>query len=66
MDVNALRGKIVAKGLNVEKLAEMIGVDRSSLYRKMNNAERITIGEAEKIRTALDMTKQEATDIFFA
>ena len=66
MNVNALKGKITEKGLNVEKLAEIIGVDRSSLYRKLNNGEKITIGEASKMKVALGMTNEEATRIFFA
>ena len=65
MNVNKLRGKIVEKGLNVEALAEKIGVDRSSLYRKLNQSEKITIGEAQQMKTALEMTNDEARDIFF-
>lgn len=66
MDVNKLKGKIVEKGMNVEKLAELISVDRSSMYRKLNNFEKITIGEANKIKSVLDLTDEEANSIFFA
>lgn len=66
MNVNKLKGKIAEKGLSVEKLAGMIHVDRSSLYRKLNNAEKITIGEAARMKDALEMTNEEATDIFFS
>lgn len=66
MNVNKLKGKIVEKELNVETLAEMIGVDRSSLYRKLNDAEKITIGEAAKMKDALEMSDSEAYDIFLA
>ena len=64
MDVNKLKGKIVEKGMNIETVAERIGVDRSSLYRKLNNFEKITIGEAKKITIALDLTNEEASYIF--
>lgn len=64
MNINKLKGKIVEKGMNVEALASIIGIDRSSLYRKLNDAEKITIGEASKIKTALDMTDDEACEIF--
>lgn len=64
MDLNKLKGKIVEKGWNVEKLAEHIGVDRSSMYRKLNNFEKITIGEARKITEALNLSSEEATYIF--
>ena len=64
MDLNKLKGKIVEKGWNVEKLAELIGVDRSSMYRKLNNFEKITIGEAKHIKDVLGLTNEEATSIF--
>ena len=53
-------------GMNVETLAEKIGVDRSSLYRKLNNFEKIKIGEASKIKVALNLSDDEATDIFLS
>lgn len=66
MNVNKLKGKIVEKGLSVELLAASIGVDRSSLYRKLNNGDKITIGEAVKIKDALDLSAEDAADIFLA
>lgn len=66
MNVNKLKAKIVEKGLNVTELAERINMDRSSLYRKLSNPQRIAIGEAERIKEALEMTNDEASDIFFA
>ena len=64
MNVSRLKGKIVEKEMNVEKLADIIGIDRSSLYRKLNNAEKITIGEAVKMKDALSMNDTEAFEIF--
>jgi plasmid maintenance system antidote protein VapI len=53
-------------GMNVESLAEAIGIDRSSLYRKLNKSEKITIGEAQKMKDALSMSDDEAYEIFLA
>lgn len=64
MDLCKLKAKIVENGINVETLAEQIGVDRSSMYRKLNNFEKITIGEARKIKAALHLTNEEASNIF--
>jgi plasmid maintenance system antidote protein VapI len=64
MNLNKLKGKIVERGMNVEMLAEQIGVERSSMYRKLNNFEKITIGEAKKITDALNLSKEEASFIF--
>lgn len=66
MKVHKLKAKIVERGLNVEALANMIGVERSTLYRKLNLFEKITIGEAIRIKAALDMTDDEASDIFLS
>lgn len=64
MKVNKLRGKIVEQGMNIEKLAAAIGVERSSLYRKLANSDKITIGEAVLIKRALNLSDEDACDIF--
>ena len=64
MNIGKLKGKIAEKGLNVDVLAEKIGIHRSSLYRKLDNAEKITIGEAMKMKDALDLSNAEAYEIF--
>ena len=64
MNINKLKGKIVEKEMNVETLAAMIGVDRSSLYRKLGNGEKLTIGEAIKIKSALELSNEDACEIF--
>lgn len=64
MDANRLKGKIIEKGFSVELLAEKIDVTRSAMYRKLNNCEKITIGEARRIKAVLGLTNEEATYIF--
>lgn len=66
MKLDLLKGKIVANGMNVEKLAKDIGINRASLYRKLNNADKITVGEAIKMKEALKMTDAEASEIFLS
>lgn len=66
MNINKLRAKIVERGMNVEQLAEAIEIDRSSLYRKLNTFEKITIGEAGKMKDVLGMSNEEAYEIFLA
>ena len=66
MNVNKLKAKIVEKGLNVTIVAERIGIDRSSLYRKLNNeGETLTVKEAKAIVQVLDIPSLEAAQIFF-
>jgi plasmid maintenance system antidote protein VapI len=65
MNGNKLKAKIVEKGLSVTRFASLINMDRSSLYRKLSNSQRITISEATRIKEALEMTNEEAATIFF-
>ena len=66
MNVSKLKGKIVENEMSIEKLADAIGINRSSMYRKLNNAEKITIGEAIKIKSVLSLDDNEAFEIFLA
>lgn len=66
MNVNKLKGKIVEKGMTVERLSNLIGMDRSTFYRKLNNqGETFTVKEVNLIRKHLHLTKDEAMEIFF-
>ena len=48
VNVNKLKGKIVERGLNVDGLAEKVGMDKSTFYRKLaNEGSTFTIGEAD-------------------
>ena len=67
VNINKLKGKIVENGLSVEVLAERIGIDKSTLYRKMSNSgEALTIKEANQICKELELSVEEATVIFFS
>lgn len=65
VNIAMLKGKMVEKGINAERLAEAMGIDRATLYRKFDKAEKITIGEAMRIKAILGLTDQEAYQIFF-
>lgn len=66
MNILKLKGKMVEKGVSAENLATEIDVDRSTLYRKLKSGESFTVGEVQKIITALDLTRDETHDIFFS
>lgn len=67
VNVDLLKKKIVEKNISVEKLASLINIDKSTLYRKIsNNAESISIREANMIVKVLELTTDEAVAIFFA
>lgn len=67
VNINKLKGKMVECGMNVEKLSDKIGVDKSTLYRKLStNGENFTIKEANLIARELNLTYSEVNSIFFA
>lgn len=60
-----LRGKIVAKGLTQERVAEQMGIDSSTFSRKMQaQGLAFSIGEMHKIADILQLTSEEASAIF--
>lgn len=67
VNVNLLKAKLVERGINMTTLAEMIGLDRATLYRKLkDDGAGLLIREANAIVSALKLTVQEAMEIFFA
>ena len=66
MHVRKLKAKMVELGVNVGFLAETLGVDRATLYRKLQNGgENITIKEAKSMGVALQLSPEEVNAIFF-
>lgn len=66
MNVHKLRAKIIEEEMNVEELAEIIGISTPTLYRKLRAPLKMTIAEAIKIKDVLGLTDEEALDIFLA
>lgn len=67
VNVNKLRGKIVEKGTTIEAVADGIGIDASTFYRKLqSNGDKFTIKEADDITRFLSLGASEATAIFFS
>ena len=65
--VKSLEKKMFDKDISVVELAKRIGVDKSTVYRKLqNNGENFTVGEANKIVEVLELSKDEAISIFFS
>ena len=65
MNILKLKGKMVETEHSIETLAAKLGVDRSTLYRKMNDGSKFTIEEAQKIKNALELSDEETWAIFF-
>lgn len=67
VNTNKLKAKIVENGMNVSELATKIGMDKSSLYRKLaNDGESMTIRDANAIVRVLGISSEDAIAIFFS
>ena len=66
MNAQILKGKIVEKGTTQEAVADAIGVDRSTFYRKMKRSgNTFTVEEMNKMVRHIPLSKDEAIAIFF-
>lgn len=64
-NMDKLRGKMAEKKITQEELAEKIGIDPSTFYRKMKTeGTSFTVGQMHKIVDVLDLSSTEAAAIF--
>ena len=67
LNANKLNGKIIENGLDKTTVAEMMGIHRSTLHRKINNAgDKLSVKEANELVKILKLSSEEAMSIFFA
>lgn len=66
INVNRLKGKIVENGMSVSTLAEKLGIDRTTLYRRLDNAgSGLLVKDANRIVEILNLSPDDALAIFF-
>ena len=66
-NIEKLKDKMDELSITPSMLAEMLGVDASTIYRKFQkNGETFSIGEANQIVKVLNLSEKEAMSIFFA
>jgi len=66
VDTNKLKGAIVSNGKTQQEVAEKIGIDRSTFYRKMKSGGDFSVGEAAKMAAVIPLDDAEAIAIFFS
>lgn len=66
VNTNKLKGKLSEKAVTQELVADLMGIDKTTFYRKMKNGgSGFTIGEIHKMTDVIPLSKDEAVDIFF-
>lgn len=63
-NVLKLKGKIVENGMTQDEFAKALNIDKSTLQRRIKQADTFTIGEVSKIVAILNLTEDEAVSIF--
>ncbi|MGP1366460.1 MAG: helix-turn-helix domain-containing protein [Schwartzia sp. (in: firmicutes)] len=66
VNINKLRGRMVEQKVNADKMAKLLGINRSTFYRKLeNNGDLFTIKEVQIMSKALKLNLDDVNDIFF-
>ena len=63
---NAFKAKVVGAGMTLAEVAAKIGINPTTLGRKMSGESDFTRAEIQKLRSILGMTAADADAIFFA
>lgn len=66
MNVDDLRAEIARRNLSVPKLAELIKIDKKTLYTRMNGETSFKQEEISAIAKVLELSSEKIMSIFFA
>ena len=67
VNVDKIHGRIRELKTNVVEVSGKMGIDKSTLYRKLaNNGAGLTVKDAQMLVEILQLTNEEALLIFFA
>lgn len=64
-DTKVLKGLMVTKGITLDSLASLTGINRASLSNKINNKTEFKTSEVKSIQTALGLNDTDRDAIFF-
>lgn len=65
-NIYLLKEKIKSADIEVDDLAQKIGIDRSTFYRKLaKEGSTFSLAEADKMKSILNLNREDAMLIFF-
>lgn len=65
-DVKELSEEITKSGLKISHIAEMLGLSREGLYKKLNNETEFKASEIMRMKEVLGLSNERRDEIFFA
>lgn len=60
-----LKAEMLTRGITPHDLADMIGINYSTVLRKLSGESHFTVEEALRVKQGLRLTKSKAAEIFF-
>ena len=66
MNINDLKAEIARNGLSIAKLADMVGMDKVTLYSRVKGETAFKQPEIAAIAQALNLSEEEIIRIFFS
>ncbi len=66
MNVRELMSELAYKNCNVAELAKMLGLSKTSIYRKLSGKTDFTCTEIGRLKTRLEMSDETLVKIFFS
>ncbi len=66
MNINDLKAEIARKNLSIPKLADLINVDKKTLYSRINGEKSFKQEEISAIAKVLELSSEQIMFIFFA
>lgn len=64
--VRILKAEMLLKHLTMKDMAKIMGINTSTLYRKLVCKKDFTLAEAKNIAKVLKLSGKQTTEIFFA
>jgi len=60
-----LKAEMLTRGITPHDLADLIGINYSTVLRKLSGDSHFTVEEALRVKQSLRLTKAKAAEIFF-
>ena len=65
IDIDELEKELITHNLNKDVVAEKMGIDRSTFYRRLKH-NKLLVGDVHKLCEIIPLTREKAIEIFLA
>lgn len=65
MEIEKVKNAIKESGISIVNLSRMSGINRATLYKRLNGVGEFTVSEIVGLTKAMRLTDEERNEIFF-